>query len=60
MVLLHYPYIPEFLAVREAQLMADIVNAHRGKHSPIDVLFVDGNGRYHSRRELLEAVSRFI
>ncbi|KAI1722981.1 ALG6, ALG8 glycosyltransferase family domain-containing protein [Ditylenchus destructor] len=48
-VLLPYPYIPEFLAVREAQPMADIVNAHRDKHPPIDVLFVDGNGRYHSR-----------
>lgn len=45
-VLIDYPYVPEFLAIREAKLLANIV-----KKSPLkaDLLILDGNGKYHSR-----------
>uniref|UniRef100_A0A915D8W9 Alpha-1,3-glucosyltransferase n=1 Tax=Ditylenchus dipsaci TaxID=166011 RepID=A0A915D8W9_9BILA len=46
-VQLPYPYIPEFLAVREASILADIVLSNYDQQ--VDLLLVDGNGIYHSR-----------
>jgi deoxyinosine 3'endonuclease (endonuclease V) len=47
-VRINCPYIPEYLAVREAQPIVDFINEHKSAHQ-IDVLLVDGNGQYHSR-----------
>uniref|UniRef100_A0AC34FEC3 Ubiquinone biosynthesis monooxygenase COQ6, mitochondrial n=1 Tax=Panagrolaimus sp. ES5 TaxID=591445 RepID=A0AC34FEC3_9BILA len=41
-------YIPEYLAVREAEPVASFINEHKSRHR-IDVLLIDGNGQYHSR-----------
>ncbi|KAE9552484.1 hypothetical protein FO519_004297 [Halicephalobus sp. NKZ332] len=41
-------YIPEYLAAREADPICELINKHKDKH-PVDVLIVDGNGRFHSR-----------
>jgi len=43
------PYVPEFLAIREAGVLALILRRHRTQHPPIDVLLIDGNGKWHSR-----------
>uniref|UniRef100_A0A7E4VGV6 Alpha-1,3-glucosyltransferase n=1 Tax=Panagrellus redivivus TaxID=6233 RepID=A0A7E4VGV6_PANRE len=43
------PYVPEYLAIRESDLLSDLVNDSKSKAPQIDVIFVDGNGRYHSR-----------
>lgn len=46
-VLVTKPYTPEYLALREAEILADMVRKHRD--IPVDVLLVDGNGKFHSR-----------
>lgn len=48
MIRLDQTYIPEYLAVREANFVSEFVNEHKTKF-PVDVLLVDGNGRFHSR-----------
>uniref|UniRef100_A0A914ZGL2 Alpha-1,3-glucosyltransferase n=1 Tax=Panagrolaimus superbus TaxID=310955 RepID=A0A914ZGL2_9BILA len=47
-VRLNQLYIPEYLAVREAEPVVDFINEHKCRHQ-IDVLLIDGNGQYHSR-----------
>uniref|UniRef100_A0A914DKR5 Endonuclease V n=1 Tax=Acrobeloides nanus TaxID=290746 RepID=A0A914DKR5_9BILA len=47
-VYLPVPYIPEYLIIREAEALVEIVL--KNSHIPVDVLLIDGNGRFHSRR----------
>lgn len=42
-------YIPEFLAIREAEVLARFFRKHRSLCPPPDLLFIDGNGKWHSR-----------
>jgi deoxyinosine 3'endonuclease (endonuclease V) len=48
--LLPYDYCPEFLSLREAKPLANIVERIKKRGIKIDVLLVDGNGTFHSRR----------
>lgn len=46
------PYIPSFLAMREARPLVALVNAYKASHpeKQPQVLLVDGNGRLHERQ----------
>ncbi|KAH7696233.1 Protein C08H9.3 a, partial [Aphelenchoides avenae] len=46
-VLVTNPYVPEYLALREAEILAGMVDKHRDV--PVDVILIDGNGKYHGR-----------
>jgi hypothetical protein len=43
------PYIPEYLAIREAEPLKRAISRHIKKCPKIDILFVDSNGKWHSR-----------
>lgn len=49
-ILLKYPYITEYLAIREAETINNLIKKFKQKTNlKIDIIFVDGNGKYHSR-----------
>ncbi|KAI6243956.1 hypothetical protein M3Y99_00063000 [Aphelenchoides fujianensis] len=47
-IILDFDYVPEFLALREANALARLVDRVKARF-PIDLLVVDGNGEFHSR-----------
>lgn len=45
------PYVPSFLSFREAEPLAALIQDLRAQDLPVpQVLFVDGNGRFHVRQ----------
>ena len=42
----HFPYVPEFLAYRE---LPSMIQCYNKLETPIDLIFVDGNGILHPR-----------
>nr|CAD2189949.1 unnamed protein product [Meloidogyne enterolobii] len=43
------PYLPEYFAIREAKPLLRVIRRHLKNCPKIDLIFVDANGKWHSR-----------
>jgi len=43
------PYLPEYFAIREAKPLLRVIRRYLKNCPKIDLIFVDANGKWHSR-----------